>query len=170
MKVRKSCLIVLILVLALLVITVGLVSAETTRTPVSGQETLLYYIPGKENFPADGKLYTVRDETDYAEITSDDPRLTGTNTFTFNANFKFAPEPVFVTGRMWGTFLIRNDGGYWEGTYTGFRDERGYSYFSYVGFGGGGYDGLQVRYDIVHEDPDPTTPYPFTGYIIDPGN
>ena len=170
MNSRKSFLLVMFLILISLAITTGLAFANPNRTPISGQESLLYYIPGKENFPADGKLYTVRDETDYAEISSDDSRLTGTNTFTFNANFKFAPEPVFVTGRMWGTFMITNDGGYWEGIYTGFRDERGYSYFSYVGHGGGGYDGLQIRYDMVHEDPDPTTPYPFSGYIIDPGN
>jgi len=170
MKIQKSYLIMLILVLALLAITTGLASANPNKTPISGQESVLpEFVPGKEFLP-DGNLYKVRDEIDYIEVTSDDPRVTGTNTITFNGNFKFAPEPVFVTGRMWGTFSISNDGGNWEGTYTGVRDERGYSYFSYVGSGGGGYDGLKIRYDIVHKNPDPTTPFLFTGYIMDPGN
>lgn len=170
MNVRKSYLITLIFVIAVLAMTTGLASANPNRTDFTGAESVLpYYDPGKENFP-DGNLWTIRDEVDYIAVTSSDPRVTGTNTITFNANFKFAPEPVFVTGRMWGTFHIANDGGYWQGTYTGVRDERGYSYFSYVGSGGGGYEGLQIRYDIVHEDPDPSTPYPFSGYILDPGN
>lgn len=170
MNVRKSYLVILILVLALSAITTGLVSANPNRTPISGQELVRPdFIPGKEFFP-DGNLYKVRNEIDYIDVISDDLWVAGLNTITFNGNFKFAPEPVFVTGRMWGTFSISNDGGYWEGTYHGVRNEQGFSYFSYVGSGGGGYDGLHIHYDIVHENPDPSTPFLFTGYISDPGH
>jgi hypothetical protein len=49
------------------------------------------------------------------------------------------------------------------------RDERGFSYFEYVGSGGGDYAGLQLRVHDERLDPDWTAPYHWTGYILDPG-
>jgi hypothetical protein len=97
-----------------------------------------------------------------------DPRVTGDEVITINYNMKVVDPPVYITGRMWGTFRITNEGGYWEGTFTGLRDEQGYSYIEYVGSGGGGYAGLQIRVHDERLDPDPTALYHWTGYILDP--
>jgi hypothetical protein len=70
---------------------------------------------------------------------------------------------------MWGTFILSNAGGSWEGSWTGYRDENGFSYFHIVGAGTGGYDGLQLRMWGERLSPDPTVPEVYSGYILDPG-
>jgi hypothetical protein len=77
---------------------------------------------------------------------------------------------VYVTGPMWGTFRITNDGGYWKGAWVGYRDKRGYSYIDYVGTGGGGYAGLKLWLHIERLNPDPTTVETVTGYILERGH
>ena len=102
-------------------------------------------------------------------VGSTDSRVNGYEIVTLDLDMKVVDDPVvWVTGRMRGTFLITNEGGTWEGTWTGVRDERGYSFFKYVGKGEGDYAGLQIRVDSERLDPDPTFPYSWTGYILDP--
>jgi hypothetical protein len=123
---------------------------------------------GEEFFP-DGR-YHLRGASATFEFWADDPRLDNAiDQITINWNFVWMPEPVYVTGPMWGTFVITNEGGWWEGTWTGVREENGFSYFHFVGRGGGGYEGLQLRMRGERLDPDPTVPEVYHGYILETG-
>ena len=54
----------------------------------------------------------------YHDVNSD-PRLTGTETITSNANFKPAPSSELgLAGYLWGTFHIENEGGTWDRVFT----------------------------------------------------
>jgi hypothetical protein len=55
----------------------------------------------------------------YEEGEASDPRLSGTTTVTFNVDV----DPWTGEGIMWGTMRIENEGGTWEGTYTGMEYE-----------------------------------------------
>lgn len=70
---------------------------------------------------------------------------------------------------MWGTFIIENDDGTWEGSWVGKRIEQGRSYIRGVLHGHGDYEGLQARVDYVRESPDPTVPFTVHGVLMDPG-
>jgi hypothetical protein len=111
----------------------------------------------------------LRDAQGVFTVVATDPRVSGDEVITINYDTKVVDAPVYITGRMWGTFRITNAGGYWEGTFTGVRDERGFSYIEYVGSGGEGYAGLHIRVHDERLDPDPTALYHWTGYILDPG-
>ncbi len=126
----------------------------------------MIFIMGDENITEEG-IYQIRNGLSVAMLTTTDPRLNGEYTFTFNADFEFRPEPVFVTGPMWGTFLLENEGGTWEGTYTGIRDELGYSFFKYVVTGGGGYEGLKFKMFYKRLDADPSVPAFVAGAITE---
>ena len=92
----------------------------------------------------------------YRSSPTSDPRLDdAVDQITFNANFSFEPEPVCVSGPMWGTFVIINEGGSWDGTWTGVREKNGFSYFHYIGTGTDGYEGLKLRLWGERLDPDP---------------
>jgi hypothetical protein len=78
--------------------------------------------------------------------------------------------PAFITGPMWGTFHLVNDGGSWEGTWTGERDEQGFAYIRVVGHGMGGYAGLHYEMQAQRLSPDPFALYQFEAWILDPGN
>jgi hypothetical protein len=153
----------------LLVLVVGSAQAGSNKTYFTANETPLRVIsPGEESFP-DGR-YNLRGGEDIYTFVASDPRLDNAeDDVTINWNFKFMPEPVYVAGQMWGTFVITNDGGSWEGIWTGMRAENGYSYFHFVGSGGRGYKGMQLRMWGERLDPDPTLPEIYHGYIIEPG-
>lgn len=158
-----------LVVLLLLALVIAPANAGALKTYFNGSETPLAVVsPGVETFP-DGR-YHMRGEVDVFAFTADDPRLDNAdNQVTINLNFKWMPEPVYVSGQMWGTFAITNVGGCWEGSWTGLRDENGYSYFHFVGSGCGGYAGMQLRMWGERLDPDPTVPEIYHGYIIEPG-
>jgi hypothetical protein len=123
---------------------------------------------GQEFFP-DGR-YHLRGGVEKFAFEASDPRLDdAVNLVTVNWNFKWMPEPVYVSGRMWGEFVLTNEVGTWEGTWTGVREENGFSYFHFVGHGDGGYEGLQLRMWGERLDPDPSGPEIYHGYIIEPG-
>lgn len=167
---RVRSLAIVLFVLALLFLAVYPVTARATKTYFTATETWVEDLsPGKESFPG-GDRYHVRGAVSRFAFEASDPRLGNAEDLVIiNANFRFVPEPVFVTGKMWGKFRITNEGGYWEGSWTGERDENGYSYFNYVGSGGGGYQGLKLRMRGERLNPDPTVPESFWGYIIEPG-
>jgi len=167
-KMKKITLSV-VLAIVLLTSVVSAASAQATRISFTGGEVWVKDISmGKEFFPSEGR-YHVREAVSMFALTTTDERVTGDNRVTINWNFKLVDSPVFVTGPMWGTFRIDNDGGYWEGTWTGVRDENGYSYFHYVGKGGGGYEGMMIGMYAERLDPDPTAGESFTGFILNPG-
>lgn len=167
MKTRISLLIATALVLLSLV---GTASAAPTKTEFTAADSFLGTLnPGTESFPG-GNNYHIRDLVQKFMFTaSSDPRVSGENVVMINANFQFMPPPVLASGPMWGTFQISNDGGYWEGTWSGSREENGFSYFHLVGHGGGGYEGLEIKMDGERLTPDPTQPETYVGTIIETG-
>jgi hypothetical protein len=140
-----------------------------TKTAFTGNGHMVALIaPGTESFP-DGR-YHVRGGQQLFAMTADDPRLNNAEILIFvNWNFATVPPPVVYTGRIWGEFTITNEGGYWKGTWTGTRDERGFSYYQLIGAGSGGYEGQQLRFWGQRENPDPTVQETYYGIIIEPG-
>jgi len=169
MKKIKTITLAVLLAIVLLASVTFAASAQAIRTSFTGQEVWVEDLSfGKEFFPSGGR-YHARDMLSSFTITTTDARVTGEELATINWNFTLVDPPVFVTGPMWGTFRITNAGGYWEGTWTGVRDENGYSYFHYLGKGFGGYEGLFIRMDNERLDPDPTQPTTIRGVIFSPG-
>ncbi|HMN60963.1 MAG TPA: hypothetical protein PJ988_11395 [Anaerolinea sp.] len=164
---RKLSLI--LVVLAVLLLPIQPVAAQTIRTDFTGTETFIEDLDfGVESFPAE-KLFHVRGAISRFEISASDPRVSGQNLVTINWNFRFVDPPVFATGIMWGTFKISNPGGAWEGTWTGVRDENGYSFFQFVGKGSGGYEGMKIRFHAERLTPDASQPEVLSGSILEPG-
>jgi hypothetical protein len=75
---------------------------------------------------------------------------------------------VTWTGPEWGTFHIENEGGNWDGTWTGKRDENGYSIIKGVAHGSGDYAGLKGHWTFSRLSPDPAAPFDITGWILEP--
>ena len=166
MLTKKRILIMLFMALLLLTLVPGVVQAAPAKTKFTGEDQFLYDIYYGDEFITEDGIYQIRNGVSVARLTTTDPRVNGDYTFTFNADFEFRPEPVFVTGPMWGTFLLENEGGTWEGTYKGYRDELGYSYFKYECTGGGGYAGLAFKMFYKRLDPDPSVPASVRGKIF----
>jgi hypothetical protein len=168
MSTRVRSLAVVFVILVLLCLTVGPASAGN-KTHFTGSEISVETVsPGEEFFP-DGR-YHVRGAVEHFAFQADDSRLDDAdNIVVVNWNFVWMPEPVFVSGPMWGTFELTNEGGSWEGSWTGLRDENGFSYYHFVGHGVGGYDGLQLRMWGERLDPNPSVPEIDHGYILETG-
>ncbi len=155
--------------LLILFVLVGPVAARTTRTEYAGTESYVGPITaGRQWVSEDGVLHIRGGEEAYLDSVSD-PRLSGDSLVTVNANFHLAEPPVYVYGRMWGTFRIENDGGYWEGPWVGERTQQGSSYIRTVLHGHGDYSGLQARADYARETPDPTASFIVSGVVVNPG-
>ena len=166
----KKQLLVLVAGLMVLSILAAPVQAGTIRTDYEGLE---HYVgplsPGRQWISEDGVLHIRGGQEAYRDEV-DDPRLCGDTVVTLNANFHPADPPVFVYGRMWGTFRIENEGGYWEGSWVGERTElEGFSHIRGVLHGHGAYEGLQARAEYVRESPDPTASFAVHGVVMDPG-
>jgi hypothetical protein len=167
MKTRITLLIAVALVALLLV---GTTSAAPPKTEFTSTETYSETLDdGVFTFPDNNNLH-IRNLVEAYIDEASDPRASGESAYTINANFRLMPEPVLFTGPMWGTFRLSNDGGYWEGTWTGRRDENGFSYFHIVGHGRGGYEGLELKMDGERLTPDPTVPESYVGTIIETGS
>jgi len=166
MKKRLSILVAGLMVLSILA---APVAARTIRTEYDGVENYVEALsPGVEWVSEDGVYHVRGAQEAYEDVVSDD-RLCGDLVVTINANFQLAEEPVYVYGPMWGTSILENDGGYWEGSWVGKRTKEGYSYIRCVMHGHGGYEGLQARVDYVRENPDTTAPFEVNGVLMDPG-
>ena len=170
MNTRIRSLSVILIVLALSLAAVGPLSAGATKAYFTATEFDEVPLNLGEEFYPDGR-YHLREAVSQFTFMSSDPRLNNAeDVVTINWNFEWMPEPVFVSGRMWGRFVLTNAGGYWEGTWTGFRDTNGFSYFHFAGAGGGAYEGMQLRMWGERLDPDPTVPEIYQGYILEHGN
>jgi hypothetical protein len=167
-KVKKGLFIVMagLMVLSILV---APVAAGTIRTEYQGFESYVEPLsPGRQWISEEGVLHIRGGQEAYLDEV-DDPRLCGDTVVTLNVNFHFADPPVFVYGPMWGTFLIENDDGYWEGSWVGERTEQGFSLIRGVLRGHEAYEGLQARVNYVRESPDPTAAFAVHGVIMAPG-
>jgi hypothetical protein len=143
------------------------VIAQATKTNFSGTETIAGPpVPGTPTFP-DGNFHMRGHTVVFADVT-DDPRVSGLNTVVANWNFRPAPPPVMWTGPEWGTFHIENEGGSWDGTWTGKRYENGHTIINGVGHGSGDYAGLKGHWTYSRLSPDPAAPYEITGWILEP--
>lgn len=155
--------------LLVLLILVAPIAARTTRTEYAGTENYVGPVAaGRQWVSEDGVLH-IRGGVEAYDDDVDDRRLCGDSLVTVNANFKLADPPVFVYGRMWGTFRIENDGGYWEGHWVGERTEQGYSYIKAVLHGHGEYEGLLARVEYARESPFFTDPFSVSGVAMDRG-
>jgi len=157
-------------ILVALLILAAPVAAKTIRTDYGGVEHFVGPLsPGRQWVSEDGVLHIRGGQEAYRDEV-DDSRLSGDVVVTLNVNFHFAAPPVMVYGPMWGTVRLENDGGYWEGSWTGERTEvQGFSYIQAVLHGHGGYKGLQARVSYVRESPDPTAPFVIRGTVVQPG-
>ena len=165
MKKRLSILVAGVIILSILA---APAAARTIRTEYAGHEYLIEALPGGRMWISEEGVLHIRDMQELYRDEVSDPRLSGDLLVTISANFQFT-EVGEMYGPMWGTSILENDGGYWEGSWVGKRTKEGYSYIRCVMHGHGGYEGLQARVDYVRENPDTTAPFEVNGVLMDPG-
>jgi hypothetical protein len=147
-------------VLALLLISSGVILAQAKFTTVTDiQETIVNIpVPGEvtcHGAAPTGNPFmpcppgiggTVRGRTSIAlEVSPNDPRLTGTNTVSANANIR--PDGTTI---IWGTFSMAVSAGTWEGVWEGKQSADGVSYRAQGHGSGGSIDGLQLLWDATY--------------------
>jgi hypothetical protein len=138
--------------------------AKPVETEFTGVSSLVGLVdPGVETHPNDH--VHVRGLTLFYLDDLSDPRVSGINTIVVNYNMRPAPAPAFLTGPMWGTLHVENQGGSWDGTWTGKRDKNGFARLNAVAHGHGGYEGLKATYVLIRKSPDPNGPFEVTGAI-----
>jgi hypothetical protein len=165
MKKRLTILVAGLIVLSILA---APVAARTIRTPYDGYEYYEGVLDEGRVWISDEGVLLIRGWQEAYRDEVSDPRLSGDLVVTINANFQFT-EVGEMYGPMWGTTILENDGGTWEGSWVGKRTEEGYSYIRCVMHGHGAYEGLQARVDYVRENPDTTAPFTVHGVLMDPG-
>ena len=164
----KKWLTIFVAALMILSILAAPVAAGTIRTEYAGFEYFEGEIGGGRMWISDEGVLLIRDfQEAYTDVVSE-PCLSGDLVVTINANFQLT-EVEEMYGPMWGTTILENDGGYWEGSWVGKRTEEGYSYIRCVMHGHGDYEGLKARADYVRESPDPNDPFTVHGVLMDPG-
>ena len=167
MNARKFRWLVLLIALAIVMVPVQRANARNVKTYFTGSEVWVEDIdPGVETF-ADKTIYHLRDAVAVFSVQTTDPRVSGEDRVVVNWNFKLVDPPVSATGRMWGTFTISNEAGYWKGNWTGVRDRNGFSYFKYTGKGYGAYKGMQLHMRLERLTPDGAQPEQIRGYILE---
>lgn len=157
------------LLLTILLSVASSTHAQAVKTEFTGLSYFTNEIvdPGVWTYP-DGNVHVRGWTVLYNDVMSD-PRVSGTDTMVINFNMQSAPPPVIFTGPMWGTMRVENEGGYWEGTWTGVRDEQGFAYARAILHGHGDYEGLKAHIEATRLSPDYINdPFIFTGTIIDP--
>ncbi len=137
-------------------------SAATTVTPVAGTGTCPTADLGSPTTGADGVTH-YRGGTFICDVTTDDPRVSGTETAAWNMDLWGTLEDGAVV--VWGTSRLENSGGAWEGTGSGVgsSDRRDIIAFWYKGTGGyaglgyfalwTGWDPWTIRGQIFPGDP-----------------
>ena len=157
--------IVFVLVAALLTVSPAMASAQ--RTMFTGTSNFAETLDaGEWTYLPSGNVLARGIVETYHDVSSD-PRLTGTETITSNANFKPAPSSELgLAGNMWGTFHIENEGGAWDGTFTSEITEGGEYFYRGVAHGSGGYDGLTVHFEAYRKGH--SGPFTITGWILEP--
>jgi hypothetical protein len=161
---KKMLLMSLIFLLAGgLLFTAAPASAGAPKTDFNLQESCA---PAPEIGPVKtvGGRIIMRDLLLTCAITADDPRLVGTEVLTFNVNFDLDT----FSGPMWGTFVITNEGGGWEGVMVGKRNPDGSSFGNSIAHGFGDYEGLIAKWTMQHAA-DPYAPFVAVGYILETG-
>jgi hypothetical protein len=168
MNTRKYLLFAMPLILAIVLIPAGQANAKMVKTHFTGTEVHFRDVSaGTETYP-DKNLYHTRNAVEVFTVQTSDLRVSGEDRVVVNWNFKLVDAPVYVTGKMWGTFTITNADGYWAGNWSGVRDKDGYSYYRFEGKGYGDYKGMKLFMRLQRLTPDPTQPETISGYILEP--
>ena len=130
-------------------------AAGATRSTATGTEACSPPSGGTTTVLPSGRV-DIRDASAVCQETSDDPRVRGTNTVTFNANLDASGS-----GQVWGTYsLATAEGGRWVGTWHGTLDPAGTT-FRGRARGEGAYAGLLSFVEGNHGA--------WTVTILDPG-
>ena len=156
---------VFVMIAALLTVSPAMASAQ--RTVFTGTsnfgETLN---AGEWTYLASGNVLARGIVETYHDVNSD-PRVTGTETVTSNANFRPAPSSELgLAGNLWGTFHIENEGGAWDGTFTSEITEGGEYFYRGVAHGSGGYEGLVGHWEAYRNGH--SGPFTLNGWILEP--
>ena len=165
----KKILLAIVVCMMLLPMAVAPVAAKTIKTEFTGTSTYQEEISMERYWFPDGDRVHIRGlvETYWFETTDD--RLTGLSHQTSNCNFRFSEDPfVQIYGPIWGTTILENDGGYWEGQSVGKRTVDGFNYHHEILHGHGGYEGLMAKIYYVREITDPFGPMQAYGVILEP--
>ncbi len=163
---RYKFLPMLVLALVAVLVSVSPAIAGVQMTAFTGTanfgETL---IAGEWTYLPSGNVLARGIVETYHDVNSD-PRLTGTETITSNANFRPAPSSELgLAGHLWGTFHIENEGGTWDGTFTSEITEGGEYIYRGVAQGSGGYEGLRAHLEAYRNGH--SGPFTITGWILE---
>lgn len=141
MKKRTFSLVVLMVLMLVLMFGVGSVNAAEKTVFPSYEELIATLDPGTWSYP-NGNIH-IRGMVQLFQETAADPRGDGENTVVVNANW----DSDFH-GPMWGTFsFVTDEGGLWEGTWSGRMTENGPVYTA-RGNGYGIYAGMRIWVDM----------------------
>jgi hypothetical protein len=140
-------------------------SARPFTTDFTGTSTCVDVPNTGVTMVADGKLH-IKGLVNICSDKADDPRVSGTDTIVINAILDLNDN---LSGPMWGSASVENEGGSWEGFWTGKRTSDGFAYIRMSAHGLGDYKGMQAWWDLERLSPDPTHPYSMSGHILDPG-
>jgi hypothetical protein len=117
------------------------------RVPVVGTSTLVRADADSTETQV-GDVVQARDSVWVYETSMSDERVSGTSSVTINYDY-------YSTGiaDMWGTTVITNDGGTWEGEWIGsIRSDGAHLTFETL-TGTGDYAGLRYTYFVVIDEP-----------------
>jgi len=129
------------------------------KIPFTGTETLGAIIDPGSTTQENGRL-VIRGMVQQAQDNVTDPRVSGDLTIEINAYF----DASTFSGPMWGTFILKNNGGKWLCAWIGQRSVKGVSTLDAWGYGADGYEGLMAHWNYVRHSSDPNDPFTIKGY------
>jgi hypothetical protein len=137
---KNRLLFVILMMMALALLPAIPVGAKGTRTEFSGIENMVDILDWGEWTTLPSGRQQIRGWVLENYDDTNDPRATGTNIVTINANWD-----ADGAGPFWGTFHLVPDGydGYWEGSFTAKMPAEGCAPIKAVGHGRGELEGLK---------------------------
>ena len=112
-----------------------------------------------------GNMVHIRDARNFFGMDASDDRLDGTLTTVFNANLD-----ATGSGQIWGTALLTNGEGEWEGKWQGqmhnYNDGKLNWIVKVVSRGTGEYEGLRIEATEAFDANVFVDPYPWQGYGV----
>ena len=154
------------LLVAGLLLTTGVVSADVERSNFSGSE-ICPPAPEGGSMRVEGSRVIIRDAVLICDLVADDPRISGTEVVILDANF----DAATFSGQFHAKVTFFNEDGSWTGTVVGRRNPDGSSSTISHGplHGSDAYAGMLMFYSMQHAA-DPSAPYIITGYILETGS
>jgi hypothetical protein len=162
---RFRLLIALVVVAVLIFVGASSASAQPFTTPFTGTSTCVD-AGGTEPVVKDGKLHFIGAVQLCDDVATDD-RVSGTDRIVIYGILDLSDN---LSGPLWGTARIENEGGIWVGVWTGERTSQGFTYLRMHAHGLDGYKGMQAWWELERLSPDPYEPYSMSGRILNPGD